>query len=353
MKILFVVPYPLKASPSQRFRFEQYFDRLRQIGCKYEVDSFLNSKNWDLFFRKGGFIHKGFALIIGFVRRFSMLRKAAPVDYVFIHREAAPIGPPVIEWILAKVLRKKIIYDFDDAIWLTDKTDESFLERRIRWRNKVKSICKWSYKVSCGNTYLCDFAKQYNKQVILNPTTIDSENLHVPIHSDRTKIAIGWTGSHSTLKYLYSLEPLLQALEENENIELIVIANKKPELNLKSLKYIPWSRNSEAEDLARIDIGVMPLPNDEWTKGKCGFKALQYMAMKIPCVVSDVGVNNSIIDHGVNGFLASSEAEWRAYLTQLIHDTELRRRVGENARKKVISSYSVVSNSSNFLSLFE
>ena len=138
-------------------------------------------------------------------------------DFVFIHREATPLGPPIFEWILAKVLKKKIIYDFDDAIWLTDRQQESVLLRIAKWRSKVGSICKWAYKVSCGNEYLCNYAALFNKNVVYNPTTIDTENLHHPSqilypikHPDR--IRIGWTGSHSTLKYLDEIQPVLHKI---------------------------------------------------------------------------------------------------------------------------------------------
>src|SRR5688500_1091441 len=121
-------------------------------------------------------------------------------DFVFIHREVSPLGPPIFEWILAKVLKKNIIYDFDDAIWLTDRHDESLVFRLLKWRSKVDLICRWSHKVSCGNEYLCRFAANFNNNVVYNPTTIDTENLHNPSffkqpsgHLD--KITIGWTGS--------------------------------------------------------------------------------------------------------------------------------------------------------------
>ena len=99
---------------------------------------------------------------------------------IFIHREVAPVGPPVFEWIISKIFKKKIIYDFDDAIWLTDRKDESWILETLKWRSKIQSICRWSYKVSCGNEYLCDYARQFNERVFYNPTTIDTGNLHNP-----------------------------------------------------------------------------------------------------------------------------------------------------------------------------
>ncbi len=354
--ILFLVPYPPQESPSQRFRFEQYFHALEQNGHRYDVQSFLDSRNWQSFYTSGKILKKVTALLSGFVKRFGILFRVPSYDFVFIHREAAPLGPPVFEWIIAKMLRKKIIYDFDDAIWMTDKTHESFIAKVIRWRGKVRTICAWSYKVSCGNEYLCAFARQYNSTIMYNPTTIDTENLHNPQKTkpaDKKNITIGWTGSHSTLKYLNLVEAVLARLEQRyPQIEVLIIANQKPDLQLKSFKFLSWQLETEAEELANIDIGIMPLPDDEWAKGKCGFKALQYMAMEIPTVVSGVGVNSTIVDHGMNGFLASSEEDWFNFLSRLVNDPELRKTMGESGRKKVIGHYSVSSNASNFLSLF-
>lgn len=358
-KILFLVPYPIGESPSQRFRFEQYFSILARAGYQFHVQTFLDAHTWKLFFQPGRTLQKALALLKGFARRWIVPFHALSYDFIFIHRETTPIGPPVLEWILVFILRRKIIYDFDDAIWLTDRKNESILFKAVKWRSKVRLICKWAYKVSCGNEYLCSYARQYNKNVQYVPTTIDTENLHnrelvkSPLKNNNI-ISLGWTGSHSTLKYLVTLEPVLRKLEAAfPDIRVIVIADQKPEMNLRSLHFVPWNKNSEAADLMTIDIGIMPLPDDEWSKGKCGFKALQYMALGIPSVISPVGVNTTIIDDGVNGFLARSDDQWIDVLKKLIADRDLRTRVGEAGRKTIVERYSVLSTSSVYVSLFE
>lgn len=211
--------------------------------------------------------------------------------------------------------------------------------------------------VSCGNAFLCAYAQQFNKNVVLNPTTIDTQNLHnrelyhPQLHD---LITIGWTGTHSTLKYLEFLQPVIQALEAKfpNTFRFVVIANKKPELSIASLEFIRWNKETEISDLLRFDIGVMPLTDDIWAKGKCGFKALQYMALGIPSVISPVGVNTEIIEHGKNGLLASSPQKWIAALEQLITNKKLRDELGKKGREKVVTEFSVQSNSQNFLKLF-
>ncbi|MBS1681414.1 MAG: glycosyltransferase family 4 protein [Bacteroidetes bacterium] len=358
MKILFFVPYPLGESPSQRFRFEQYFFLLSNEHSKFEVQSFLSSQNWKIFFKKGNSFLKLILLSSGFLRRFVAIFKAIPVDFIFIHRECAPIGPPIFEWIIAKVFQKKIIYDFDDAIWLTDKTNEHWLERTIRWRKKVSSICKWSYKVSTGNPYLAAYAKRFNENVVVNPTTIDTENTHQFHGADRQSISsqrvvIGWTGSHSTLKYLNEIEQVLISIEKKfPFVEFWFIADQPPKFNLERMHFKLWSLQTEIIDLSQFDIGIMPLPDDEWTRGKCGFKILQYMALQIPTVASPVGANPSIIDQGVNGYIANNDYEWKKMLSALIESKELRQQLGVAGKKTVEQKYSVNSNKKLFLGLF-
>lgn len=358
-KIAFLIPYPQDTAPGQRFRFEQYYGVLQDHGYQLTLLSFFSRDAYAILQDHGSKLSIPLFIFWGFIRRLFHLCIIVRTDFVFLFREAAPIGPPIFEWIVCKVLNKKIIYDFDDAIWLTDKTDESKLEKLLRWRSKVKLICKWSYRVSCGNTYLAEYAKKFNPNVIVIPTTIDTSlkhnqlKAHLRTFLSNSSIVIGWTGSHSTLKYLNLAESVLKHLERKyHQVQFIVIADSKPKLDLVRLDFIKWNKESEVEDLLKIDIGIMPLPDDEWAKGKCGFKALQYMALEIPAVVSPVGVNTEIVNHGVNGFSCQTEEDWVQCLETLIMDPILRKKMGAEGRKKIISNYSVASNSSTFLSLF-
>lgn len=354
--ISFFAPYPLNESPSQRFRLEQYLSFLQSKGFEFTFLPFLNQSS-SKFRSENPFFTKLFVLTKSILLRPFHLYQLISSEFVFIHREIAPLGPPILEWIISRVLNKKIIYDFDDAIWLTDKANESSFIKLVRWRRKVRSICKWSYKISCGNSYLADYAKQFNQNVFINPTTVDTGKVHISDSSKRGlngNITIGWTGSHSTIKYLKIIISVLQAIEEKyPEVKFLVIADEDPKLPLKNMVFRLWKKETEIIDLASIDIGIMPLPDDAWTKGKCGFKALQYMAMEIPAVVSPVGVNSEIVEHGVDGYWCSNRTEWFTNLEELILNREKRIEMGKRGRKKVIGHYSVASNSANFLSLFQ
>ena len=366
-------------APGQRFRFEQYFELLVDNSISYQTASLLDSKTYSILYAQGRFFSKFKGVFVGVVSRILLLFKINSYDRIFIFREVFPVGPPIFEWLIAKVLRKKIIYDFDDAIWLEDPVEKNSFKALIKWKSKVGKICKWSYQVSVGNNYLGDFASKHNKNVVVNPTTIDTKGLHNPslclslqetgarnnilgtkritaldkVGITLTKPIIGWTGTHSTLQYLKPIIPVLKRLEEKYKFEFVVIANKNPELQLRSFRFVPWNKESEIEDLIKIDIGIMPLTDDNWSQGKCGFKLLQYMALKKPALASPIGVNSEIIEEGVNGYLCGSEQDWYHSLELLINDAEMRINMGKKGRKKIIEKYSVISNQANFLSLFE
>jgi len=352
-EILMLVQYPEKVSPGQRFRFELYKEVLAQNGYVVTTKSFLDKKGYDVAHRYGFFFKKIIATLKGFIGRLLLLLHIGKYDFILLQREVAPLGPPVFEWIYIKLFHKKVIHDFDDAIWIASVSEQNTLASNFKNAKKVKKICKWAYKVSCGNEYLCNYARQFNQNVIYNPTCVDTENRHnILANHDVERIAIGWTGSFSTLKYLEIVEPALKKLQDKYDFDIRIICNEKPALQLRNVKYIKWSEENEVSALATCQIELMPLTNDEWSEGKCGFKLIQYLALGIPAVSSPVGVNKIIIEDGVNGYFANSDAGWYDAIEKLILDADLRKKMGKAGREKIIAKYSLLSNKNNFLSLF-
>ena len=353
-RVLIMAPYPFGEAASQRFRFEHYLTRAGEEGYRFEFHSFLSETAWAVLYRKGNTWRKLAGTIMGFANRIMLLFRLHRFDFVFIHREAAPLGPPAFEYLIARVFRKKIIFDFDDAIWLPNTSGANRIASRLKWHHKTGTICRLAHRVSCGNAYLAEFARQFNPEVAVLPTVVDTESHHNRRKEHREKLsALGWTGSHSTLKYLEHIAPVIRELEEELEFQFIVIADKKPALNLRSLVYIPWNKAGEIEDLLKMDIGLMPLPDEPWARGKCGFKAIQYMALGIPALVSPVGVNKDIVDDGINGFWCATTQEWKSRIRLLLSDVALRREMGESARRKTRQHYSVEATFGDFLKLFE
>lgn len=334
-RIIIISPYPFGVAPSQRFRFEQYLKPLMKKGFEIKQYPFLTEKGWNQLYREGNVVKKILLMIQYWVRRFTLLFRLKKSDAIFIHREMTQFGPPVFEFILSKIMKRKYIYDFDDAIWLPNYSDSNAKFQWVKSYWKVKYCIKWANRVTVGNTYLAEFAKHYNANVSIIPTTIDMNHHNQLVDYDKTPLVIGWTGSHSTIHYLDNILPVLRKLEEEYDFIFAVISDKKPAFDLKSLRYIKWEKKSEINELAKFSIGIMPLKEDKWSKGKCGFKALQYMSMGIPCVISPVGVNNQIVEHEKNGFLASTNEDMYSYLVRLMEDKELRKRIGERVEKQL------------------
>lgn len=352
-KVLFIFPYPLGKAASQRFRFEQYFKFLNQHQIEYESKPFLSDKTWNILYLPGRFVEKTLAILKGLFSRFLLLFRLKEYDYLFIHREATPVGPAFFEYFASQWLKKKIIYDFDDAIWIPNSSESNRFFSFLKGYSNVKHICRWAYKVSCGNDFLVQFAKQYNNQVVYNPTTIDTENHHQFIKNQTEKpLIIGWTGSHSTIRYIYQVYPVIQKLAQKHDFIFRIISDLPPDETIAQLEFVKWKKETEIEDLLKLNVGIMPLENDKWSSGKCGFKALQYMALGIPAVVSPVGVNTKIVDHSINGFICETEQEWFDALDKLLSDEALRINMAKQTRSKIELNYSVHSNETNFLGLF-
>lgn len=354
-RILFFTPYPAGRAPSQRFRFEQYLGILTAHGHQYREASFLDEATWGILYRPGYAAAKVAGILRGFGRRLGHVWAAWGYDFVFVHREAAPLGPPVFEWLLARVLKKRLIYDFDDAIWLANTSDANQLAAGLKWAQKVGQICGWAHKNSCGNAFLAAYARCFNPRTVVNPTTIDTTGLHNQVRDQAApgRLVIGWTGTHSTLKYLDQVVPVLARLEaEGLDFEFRVISNQPPDLPLQSLVYLPWRKDTEIADLLGFHVGLMPLEDDAWAQGKCAFKALQYMALGVPPLVSPVGMNTEVVQHGQNGFVCATPADWEMGLRQLLADPALRQHLGRAARATVEARYSVAANTPNFLALF-
>lgn len=353
MRLLILSPYPHSAAPSQRFRFEHYLPYLAEAGIYYKQLSFWDEATNAILYKPGLVLKKIIGLAGGYARRVGMLWTATQYDYVLIHREVTPLGPPIFEFLLSRLLRKKIIYDFDDAIWLPNTSENNKMASGLKWHGKVRSICKWAYKITPGNAYLADFARQYNKNVEVLPTVVDTQYHHASKKTKNSVMVIGWTGSHSTLPYLEPLVPVLRQLEQLYAFRFLVIADKNPHLALDSFEFLPWNKNSEIDDLGRIDVGVMPLLEDQWSAGKCGFKAIQYMALGIPALVSPVGVNTQIVTNGLNGYHCPSDADWYNKLEKLLCQPDLLATMRQAAIKQIENHYSVKSSLAQFIDVFK
>jgi len=274
-------------------------------------------------------------------------------DVVFIHIEVFPFGPPFIEWLFFRI-KKPIIFDFEDAIYLPRKNPVSNFFKNP---GKFFKIVRMSEHILVCNDYLKDFLSRYNPRVTTIPTPIDIEKfqpLAVQRNREREDVIIGWIGTHTTLPCLLMLKDLFKRLAQKYKITVkIVGAGEDVKIDGVEVINEEWTLYGEIESFKSIDIGVYPLPDNEWSKAKTPFKTIQYMSVGVPCVVSAVGENISIVKDGVNGFLVRTETEWIEKISRLIEDSDLRREIGLNGRRTVEERYSLNVNAPKFLDILE
>jgi glycosyltransferase involved in cell wall biosynthesis len=332
---------------------EQYLPYLKREGIKYSLHPFWRSSAYKVLYKNEHYFRKVFFFILGTISRIFDILGVFRYDIVFIHREAYPIGGALFETVIS-LLKKPIIFDFDDAIFLPASSRPNNFIERFKNPNKVTTIIKRSKYVISGNSFLSDFASHYNPSIAVIPTPIDTDKYRPDARSPSDEIVIGWIGSATTLDFLRPMKNVFVRLSKKfPAIRFKIVGGDFLIDSLSSVTSKPWSQDQELEDLKSFDIGIMPMPDNDWTRGKCGFKAILYMSMGIPCVCSAVGVNKEIIIDGINGFLANSEEEWMEKLSRLIGNPQLRSNIGAAGRRTVEDKYSLKVNAPKYLEVFK
>lgn len=353
MKVLAIVPSLYDTSPGQRFRLEQWEKILKKGDVEITYSPFETPELKGVLYQSGHALRKVKTVFANMLRRRSELDSVRDYDLVYVFREAALLGPA---WFERKIARSGVpmIFDFDDAIFVAYRSPSNGYLSYLKFPQKTGEICRLSAHVMVGNEFLANYARQFNETVTIVPTTIETDKYR-PVERSTAPdtLTIGWSGSHSTVQHLDTIRGALQSLAEEEKFRLRVVGTPNYEIDSVDIEAIPWRSETEIDDLSPIDIGLMPLPDDNWSKGKCGLKALQYMALGIPTICSPVGVNTKIIQDGENGFIADSTAEWVEKIKVLLHSRELRQKLGLAGRTTVETDYSAKRQAPRVLEIFE
>lgn len=353
-RVLYVAMHRPDRSPSQRFRFEQYIEYLKQQGYDYDFSFLITPSDDKIFYRPGNTLRKAYILLRCFVQRLRDAVRANRYDIIFIQREAFMTGTTFFERRFHRS-KAKVIFDFDDSIWLQNVSEANKKLKFLKDATKTSKLIALSDLIFAGNAYLAGYARQFNDKVRIVPTTIDTDEYRRMMPAEKNpRVCIGWSGSITTIQHFKFAENALRVIRKKygDRVEIKVIGDanyRNEELDVISLD---WNKQDELKELSSFDIGIMPLPDDEWASGKCGLKGLQYMALEIPTIMSPVGVNTEIIQNGVNGYLASTDEEYVEYLSQLIENEELRKMIGAAGRKTVMDNYSVESTRQQYLDYF-
>jgi glycosyltransferase involved in cell wall biosynthesis len=315
-KIAFLPLYGIHR-PSSRYRLFQFLEPLKSIGWRFSI---LPSPERN--FRKRFFYV--FRFLLAFFSH----------NVFFIQKRILPISLLTI----LKCFNKKLIFDFDDAIYL-----------RPHVTSKINKMISLSNVVIVGNETLRKYAVQFNKKVVVIPTVVDTSKYRPalqPRHNSDHRTIIGWIGSDPNRGDLDHMKPVFDWVGNNykDRVVFQTIGSRPLEMETElTLEFVPWTLEKSISELQKFDIGIMPLHDNAWNRGKCGLKLIQYMAVGAAPISSQVGINNEIIEHGVSGFLASNDDEWIDYLSQLIDEKVRRKRIGEAARVRIESRYSVKS----------
>lgn len=355
-RVLFITPGPIQ-SASERYRIYQFLPYLERSGFSCTVRPFATRVLYRAV-KTERLAPKLLLTPVCYMRRMLHLMAISQYDVVVVHRGIFPFPWPALEEMVVR-RHTKVIFDFDDAIHIghrdTAATKYPWIYK-LKYGPGVNGMLSHCAHVIAGNRTLAEHALQFNSHVSIIPTVVDLDRYtYQPLRPSSDVLTIGWMGSRSTSPYLVEIEPALRRLSEAHpgKIRFRIYGHPKRKLNLPNCESLPFSLASEIEDLRTIDIGIMPMPANDWTRGKCAFKAIQYMALGIPTVTSPVGMAREVIEHGRNGLWAQTSEEWFDSLNLLVGAPALRRQFAEAGRKTVESRYSLQTWGPRFVDLLD
>ncbi len=288
-------------------------------------------------------------VLLCYLKRAASLFSIIGYDVVVVEKELFPYLPATAEKLL-NLLGVRFIVDYDDAIFHNyDLHPNKYLKALLK--NKIAAVMRSAHLVTAGNGYLQNYAHTAGaKRVAVMPTVINPSVYGVAPKNHGGPVVVGWIGSPTTVKYLDGLLPVLETLAKKFPIRLHIVGGKRG-IGLSGEVVIEWSEAAEVGLVQQFDIGIMPLEDSPWERGKCGYKLIQYMGCALPVVASPVGVNNQLVQQGVNGYKAVNNAEWAKYLEDLISQPQLRLTMGDAGRRLVEERYNVVKTAEEWLGL--
>jgi L-malate glycosyltransferase len=345
-KMLVLCPYPVGVAAGQRLKFEQYYEDWREVGWDVTVSPYMNPKLWSVAHQPGHLWPKLLGTLKGLIRRIGDLMRLRRFDLVYCFMYVTPVGTSLFER-LTRMLAKRLVFDLEDNVLIGQALKGKFpnpLLRLLKGSGKAKFLVRRADHVITSSPFLNTHCVELNEKRACTyiSSSVDTDRfLPVNRYSNDARLVIGWTGTFSSSVYLDLLRPVFQELARRRAFRLRVIGNFDYSLEGVDLEVIRWTAEREVEDLQAIDIGVYPLPLEDWVTGKSGLKAIQYMAFGIPCVATEVGTTPMLIRDGENGLLVRTPEEWVSALERLLDDPDLRRRLGEQARQDAVDRYSL------------
>jgi glycosyltransferase involved in cell wall biosynthesis len=341
MKVLAIVPYHLDFCAGQRFRIELWAKKLATRGIEVEYLPFTNQNLTDVLYQQGNSFKKATLMLSAFAGQLAKIFKTNKPDLIFIYREAALIGPAIIE----KIVRRwkiPIVYDIDEPLFVPYKSPSNGYLNKLKFFSKVDKLFEMSDCVFAVNKAIGDYASKFNKNIEIVPMTVDI-NRYQPSKTKKVnqKPIIAWVGTRTNQPMIELAVPPMRELAKEKDFTFRIIADDEMKFEGLDVDFVPWAYDVEVPKLQEADIGVIPVKENDWSPYKFFFKTVQFMSLGMPVVASATGSNLEIIEDGVNGFLAKDEKDWHEKLKLLIENTDLRKQFGEKARQTVLERFDI------------
>lgn len=338
MRILALTKYGSRAA-STRQRLLQYVPYLENNKIAVTLKPLLDNMYLDALMRGGQSSRMRVAL--AYVSRLGDVLASRNYDAIWIQYELFPYIP-LLEGLVARLGGTPIVYDIDDAIFHMYDAHSSTVVRQVLG-HKLRPLMRRAAVCLCGNEYLRDYVAAAGGHPVVVPTVVDTEHFRPSSRASGAPFTVGWIGSPSTWRYVEPLLPTVLPVLERLGARFRVVGAGPAAQGIAGIDAVEWDEAREVADIQAMDVGLMPVPDEPWARGKCGYKLIQYMACGRPGIASPVGVNRVLVDDGVNGFLAATPADWVEALTILARDPERRVRMGEQGRARVVAGYSLQS----------
>ncbi|MBA2737385.1 MAG: glycosyltransferase family 4 protein [Pyrinomonadaceae bacterium] len=351
MRVLALVPSYKGYVAGQRGSIELWEDILKPEGIELDYAPFETEELRRILHQNGNHLRKIFEMMQSYANRIKLLQRLDDYDAVFVYREAALLGPAFLEKMAAR--KKPIIYQLDDPLFMPYKSPSNGYLSYLKFFGKIKEIIRISKVVMVNSTHIRQYAAQFNKNIWQVPSIVDTKQfVYHPFSKDLQRVCVGWSGSPPTVKNIKLVEKPLQKISQEDLCDIHFIGGT--DFGLKDVKYTAqkWDGETEVEDLRKMQIGLVPLPESSWNKYKFIMKTAQYMALGIVPVGTPMASNTEVIRHGENGFLAATDEEWFEYLTILVKDYKLRNKMSLAAVKDAQAKYSLEANAPKVIEAF-
>jgi len=348
MEVLGLCSYPLEAACT-RYRLIQYIAPLAERGINLTVLPFLNKEEFASLYLPGQTFRKAVGMLNAARKRLQDSLKLNKFDVFLIQREAMIFGPPIFEWLYKTIGKCPLVLDLDDATYIPyiSPTYGRWVSA-LKFFGKTDTLIEWAEIIICGNPYIADHVVEKGKKAVIVPTVVDTEKFCPIEKSVKQPPRIGWIGTHSTFPSLETLFSVLQDLARKYEFTLKIVGAGRDKIRVNGVRVenLAWTLDREIEDFQSLDIGLYPLEetelvSKEWLMGKSGFKAIQYMSVGIPFVVTPVGVCTEIGIENETHFAASTKEQWYKALAKLLESIERRGKMGEAGRRYSLKHYTV------------